>query len=144
MRWKVVSLAVLLIFGLSVVARGQTGDLTEAHLLEAQFLKLQEQGKYVEAARLGEQVLNIREKVFGPEHPDTAASLNGLAVMYGEMGDYKQAVTFHQRALDIREKVFGPEHPDIAASLNNLALVYYQMGNYGMARSLYLQALAIW
>ena len=31
--------------------------------------------------------LAIRQKVLGPEHPDTAPSLNGLAILLSDPGD---------------------------------------------------------
>ena len=53
----------------------------------------------------------IREKALGPEHPDTAASLNNLAALYYAMGDYAKAEPLYRRALAIYEKALGPEHP---------------------------------
>jgi hypothetical protein len=52
----------------------------------------------------------ICEKVLGPEHPDTAASLNNLARLLKAQGDLAGARPLHERALAIREKVLGPEH----------------------------------
>ena len=63
----------------------------------------------------------IREKALGPEHPETANSLNNLAVLYSSMGDYAKAEPLYRRALAICEKALGPEHPDTATSLNSLA-----------------------
>ena len=42
---------------------------------------LQEQGALAAARPLYERALAIREKVLGPEHPDTATSLNNLAAL---------------------------------------------------------------
>ncbi|RUS21315.1 TPR repeat-containing protein, partial [Jimgerdemannia flammicorona] len=39
-------------------------------------------GKYDMAAPLYERALEIREKELGSEHPDTATSLNNLALVY--------------------------------------------------------------
>ena len=39
------------------------------------------QGKYKEAEPLLKRALEIREKALGPEHPDTTARLNNLAVL---------------------------------------------------------------
>ena len=58
-----------------------------------------------------ERALIIREKVLGPEHPDTAASLSNLAKLLREQGDFAGARPLLERALSIREKVLGPEHP---------------------------------
>lgn len=56
--------------------------------------------------------LAIREKTLGPEHPDTALTLNNLAMLYSNQGKYEEAVPLYQRALAISEKALGPEHPN--------------------------------
>ena len=53
----------------------------------------------------------IREKVLGEEHPDTATSLNNLAILLSDQGSYQEARPLYERALAIREKVYGEEHP---------------------------------
>src|SRR5450755_2576671 len=104
---------------------------------------LREQGLYGQAEPLFQSALAIREKVLGPEHPDTATSLNNLAWLYREQGQHEQAEPLYQRALAIREKVLGPEHPDTAISLGNLASLYQDQGKYQQAEPLYQRALAI-
>jgi hypothetical protein len=46
---------------------------------------------YTQARPLHERALAIREKVLGPEHPDTAASLNNLARLLSATGHAKEA-----------------------------------------------------
>ena len=72
--------------------------------------------------------LAIREKALGPEHPNTAQSLNNLAALYDRQGRYEEAEPLYQRALAIREKALGPEHPNTATSLNNLVAFYRSLG----------------
>ena len=81
--------------------------------------------------------------MLGPEHPDTATTLNNLAGLYQAQGAYAQAEPLYKRALAIREKVLGPDHPDTATSLNNLAVLYRAQGAYAEAEPLYQRALAI-
>ena len=71
---------------------------------------------YSEARPLFERALAIREKVLGPEHPDTATSLNNLARLLQDQSDITGARPLYERALAICEKVLGPEHPDTARS----------------------------
>jgi Tetratricopeptide repeat len=52
--------------------------------------------------------------VLGPEHPNTAQSLNNLAVLLQAQGDLTGARPLFERALAIYEKALGPEHPDTA------------------------------
>ena len=49
------------------------------------------------------RALVIREKGLGPEHPDTASTLNNLAVLYHDQGKYEEAESLHQRTLIIRD-----------------------------------------
>jgi CHAT domain-containing protein/tetratricopeptide (TPR) repeat protein len=79
----------------------------------------------------------------GPDHPDTATSLNNLADLYHSQGAYDKAEPLYLRALAIREKTLGPDHPKTATSLNNLALLYVDQGVYAKAKPLYLRALTI-
>jgi len=85
----------------------------------------------------------IREKALGREHPDYAASLNGLAILYRVMGQYEKAEPLYLESKAIREKALGREHPDYAASLNNLAILYENTGQYEKAETLYLETKSI-
>jgi tetratricopeptide (TPR) repeat protein len=100
-------------------------------------------GDYQKALLLHQRALEIREKKLGPEHPDTAASLNDLGMLYDAMGNYQKALLLYQRALEIREKQLGPEHLDTATSLNNLAGLYRDMGDYQKALPFLQRALEI-
>jgi CHAT domain-containing protein len=105
------------------------------------YVKLNQPSK---AVPLQTRDLAIREKVLGPEHPDTAKSLINLAATYGELAQYDKALALELRALAIFEKVLGPEHPNTATALNNLAFTYRELAQYEKALPLYLRALAIY
>jgi Tfp pilus assembly protein PilF len=61
-------------------------------------------------------------------HPETATTLNNLAMLLQGQGECAAAEPMFQRALEISEKVLGPEHPDTLISFNNQALVLLQFG----------------
>ena len=105
---------------------------------------LHAQGNLAGARPLIEQALAIREKAFGPEHPDTAQSLNNLAALLQAQGDLADAWPLFERALTIRKKALGPDSPDTANSLANLAAMLHAQGNLAGARPLIEQALAIY
>jgi tetratricopeptide (TPR) repeat protein len=99
---------------------------------------------YAQARPFYERALAIRETVLGPEHPDTAESLNNLALLLQDQGDLAGARQLHERALTIREKVLGSGHPETAESLSNLALLLQDQRDLVGARPLYERALAIY
>jgi len=65
--------------------------------------------------------LAIREKALGLEHPDTATSLNNLALLRHAQGNFTAARLLLQRAVAITEKALGPKHPITAGFRRNLA-----------------------
>jgi tetratricopeptide (TPR) repeat protein len=99
---------------------------------------------YPEARTLFDRALAIREKALGPEHPDTAGSLNNVALLLRDQGDLAGARPLFERALAISEKALGPEHPSTATSLNNLALLLKDEGDLAGASSLSQRVLMIY
>ncbi|MGV2390684.1 MAG UNVERIFIED_CONTAM: tetratricopeptide repeat protein [Microcystis novacekii LVE1205-3] len=71
-------------------------------------------GQYKQALPISQQALEIRGKILGNDHPDYAAFLNNLAVLYESMGQYEQALPLHQQALKIIGKILGTDHPNYA------------------------------
>ncbi len=80
--------------------------------------------------------LAIIEQVLGPEHPNTAASLNNLASLYQDQERYEEAELLYQRALAIRERVLGSEHPYTIGTRRGLASVLRQMQRIEEAEAL--------
>src|SRR5262249_37554015 len=125
----------------------ETADATESvqrgQLLELAGGYFRRQAAYSAAEPLLRRALAIAEKALGPEHPDTATSLNNLALVLHDQGDLAAAPSLHERALAIKEKALGPEHPETSTGLNNLAFVLQQQGDLAAARPLHERALAI-
>jgi len=80
------------------------------NLLQAARTLLRKPTRYPEAEPLLQRALAMYEKLLGAEHPDTAQSLNNLALLYAREGRYEQAEPLLQRALAIDEKLLGAEH----------------------------------
>ena len=68
--------------------------------------------------------LDIKLKVFGPDHPDLASTYCNMGVVYMEMGDYEKALEYYNKDLEIATRVHGLEHPVAADTLYNIALVH--------------------
>ncbi|GCE15003.1 tetratricopeptide repeat protein [Tengunoibacter tsumagoiensis] len=114
-----------------------------AELLDRTGSYFLEHAMYTQAKSLYLHALGIREQYFGPEHPQTATSLNHLAILYRGNGNYIEAEPFYVRALHIREQHLGPHHLDTAASLHHLANLYESQRDYARAEPFYLRALHI-
>ncbi|MDM7952924.1 MAG: tetratricopeptide repeat protein [Cyanobium sp. CZS 25K] len=104
---------------------------------------LEAKGDDGKAATVWEQVLAWREKAQGPDHPDTAASLNNLGLLYIKERAFAKAEPLLLRALAIRTRILGPDHPFTALSLHNLAWLYDNQSSDAKAEALYLRALVI-
>ncbi len=100
-----------------------------------------ELGHHAKALPLHQRTLGIREKVLGPEHPDTVRSMNDLAHTYSRLAHHDKELPLKQQALAISEKVLGPEHPDTATSLNDLAVTYSRLAQHDKELPLQQRAL---
>ena len=98
------------------------------------------QGAYEQALTWRKQCISANKKRLGKKHPNTATSLDNLAVLYNNQGKYKKAKPLQLKALKIRKKL---QHPGIVISLNNLASLYKSQGKYLKAEIFYLKALKL-
>jgi len=141
LRLKIIPIIFLSIFLLCPSANSEE-DPSES--LNKQVVTLYQQGRFSEATEIAEEVLQLREKALGPDHPNVAISLNNLAALYEAQGKYAEAEPLYKRLLEIREKALGPDHPNVAISLNNLAELYRVQCKYAEAEPLYKRSLEIW
>ncbi len=123
------------------IAQWELATTEAASLLFQAGQYLDDRGHYEQAERLVQRALTTRERVLGPEHPNTLSTVNNLASLYRKQGKYKQAERLYQRALTTKERVLGPEHPDTLGTVNNLAGLYWKQGKYEQAERLYQRAL---
>ncbi len=95
------------------------------------------------AIEVAKKDLEAVEKDVGSDHPDTALSMETLALLYHQQGMYAEAEPLYKKALEIREAALGRNHPDVALSLDDLALLNHNKGRYEEAEPLYNRALEI-
>ena len=99
-------------------------------------LCLYSDGRYNEAEVQFVEVLKIRRKVLGAEHPDTLTSIANLASTYRNQGRWKEAEDLDGQVMETRKRVLGTEHPDTLTSMNNLALTWKGQGHARKALAL--------
>jgi CHAT domain-containing protein/tetratricopeptide (TPR) repeat protein len=101
------------------------------------------QGKYAEAEGMYKAALQIRETELGENHPDTASTLNALAMLYDAQGRYADAERLCRRSLEIRKRVLGDNHRSVAYSLSTLAWNLRMQQKYADAEQAYKRAIEI-
>jgi kinesin light chain len=85
-------------------------------------------GDLKQAGELYARALDIRVESLGPEHPDVAYTLDGLATLADTSGDPELALEYLQRSLPIWENALGSEHPKTAGTLEEIADVCRRLG----------------
>ncbi|MCQ0024597.1 FxSxx-COOH system tetratricopeptide repeat protein, partial [Streptomyces somaliensis DSM 40738] len=101
-----------------------------------------EAGLYHQAIQYNETFLHLSSKIHGPDHPDTLAARNNLALSYGAAGRIQDALDLNERALADCERILGTDHPDTLSARNNLANSYSAAGRVQDALNLRERVLA--
>jgi CHAT domain-containing protein len=125
----------------------------QARRLSSQAATLESQGKYVEAVKLLEQVLEIQRTLYPSTkypngHLEVATALNELGALLWSAGEVGKALAYLEQALAMCRSLYPPEkYPDgheiLAAGLNNLGVLLESRGEYLKALPHYEQALAM-
>jgi len=137
----VLIVALCVLWQLSANAQAQSTE--ELKALYSQLDQLCSQGEYTEAILVAEKIRSLTEKIYGPDHVETAAVLSRLAELYRLTGQYTKAEPLCKRSLEIYEMKLGKNHLEVAKSLNNIAVLYRFTGRYAEAEPLYNRALQI-
>lgn len=64
--------------------------------------------------------LEIRERLFGSQHPDTAQSYNNVGGAYGGMGKLEKALDYLNKALEVWRVAYGEEHNYTKITIENI------------------------
>jgi tetratricopeptide (TPR) repeat protein len=92
--------------------------------LKAQAQAYAAEGHPAEAERQLLRTLDARERVLGPEHRQTLASVYELAALYGALSRFSEAQPYYERALEGFERVAGPDHVDTLTIAGSMAILY--------------------
>jgi len=104
-------------------------------------LVMMENGDWNKAEQLFVEVMKMRKKLLGTEHPSTLASMANLASTYRNQGRWNEAERLEVQVMDMRKKLLGIEHPDTLASMANLASTYRNQGRWNEAEQLQVQVI---
>ena len=95
-----------------------------------------ENGYWNDAEKLEVDVMELRKRILGAEHPDTLTSMSNLAETYRHQGRWNETEKLQVDVMELRKRLFGAEHPDTLSSMANLAATYRQQGRWNEAEKL--------
>ena len=121
---------------LELVRLRHLDKLRVARALNRQASLLRFQGDLQATELFYREALEMKIRLFGPEHPDVATSENGLATILEEQGRLEEAEDLYQKALGMRIRFHGPEAPETLTTRNNLAVLLQDMGELDAAEPL--------
>ena len=67
------------------------------------------------------ELLDLKRRVLGPEHPGTLTTMNNLACSLGSQGKHAEAEQMQRELLHVQRRVLGPEHPNTLDTTCTLA-----------------------
>ena len=103
-----------------------------------------ESGHWMKAALLVRKLRHVKEKMFGEDHPETVASLIGLADLSVLMGPIQEGESLYKKAMALAEGAGRKNDLWIAPAFFGLAAAYSAQRRYDEAEDLYKQALEIY
>ena len=90
-------------------------------------------GQLQEALEQHQRALEIRTRVCGAEHLDTAQTEMNIGNVHKSLGDYEKALFHLGKAQEVFVAILGHDCLDVAKTHNNMAIVYKQQGDYEKA-----------
>jgi tetratricopeptide (TPR) repeat protein len=97
-----------------------------------------------QAQPLWQEVLDLRRKILGEEHLDTATAYYNLGGNQKAQGKYAEAEQGYRKALAIYRKLLSEEHPATATAYSGLASNQNARGKYTEAEPGYRKALDLY
>ena len=126
-------------------ARGRAADETEADAvaLSNEIVALHKAGRDPETEAPLKRLIAVEEKLWGPEAPAIAPTVNNLALLYQRQGRNADAAPLFERVVALDEKTMKPDDPNLATALGNLAEAYRKQGRYAEAEKPLERSLAL-
>jgi tetratricopeptide (TPR) repeat protein len=98
-------------------------------------------GLYSEAEPQLRKALQLRQRLFGPEAPETLVASNELALLLSERGDHADAERLFEETLQARLRVSGKEDPETLQVMDNLGQTLKKRERWQDAEHLLREAL---
>ena len=98
-------------------------------------------GLFNDALKLVTKSLEMKEIIYGPNHPSIAESLETQANIHYHQCNFNDAEEILYRSLRIQKDAFGENHPDVGNTLQKLGYTHLAMGEYNEALNYFQQSL---
>jgi CHAT domain-containing protein/tetratricopeptide (TPR) repeat protein len=123
--------------------REQQQQLSEAHESNTRGTTHFNKSEYKKAEPFYLKSLQVKLRILGEVHPDTATAYNNLGMMYLKMRDLKKAEPYLIKCYQINVQTQGEIHSSTSTTLNNIGVLYSTKANYSQAEPVYLKCLEI-
>jgi len=117
--------------------------LVEASLRQTIGSSYKDLGLFPEAGQQMERALSLRQRVLGPEHPDTLTSMQELGDVLAKQSKFVQADKLLTRVLETRRRIRGQYSPETLGVMNDLAIAVGGEGDYVRSEQLLTGVLEI-
>ncbi|MEV6883794.1 serine/threonine-protein kinase [Streptomyces sp. NPDC051135] len=104
-------------------------------------LSLGRLGRWEEAGEVHRAVAAERERLLGPDHPDTLASRYEAAFVLGRTGHAADALRAYKGVAEARIRMLGADHADTLAVRQEMAYTLGRLGRYTDAHQVYASVL---
>jgi tetratricopeptide (TPR) repeat protein len=89
-----------------------------------------------EALAVTQRSVTLARTLHGPDHPEVAYTLSGLAILHGRSGDHEAAAGVIEEVVRILSEALGDDHPHTAFNRLRLANYSLRLGRYDEAEAL--------
>ena len=100
-----------------------------------------EQGRWVEAEEIFEELVEEQTAKLGVKHPDTLSTMHNLATLYSDLDKVDEAESLARTTLDEKLNHLGPDHPDIFSTIKVVAMLHLRREDPHEAERMLLAAL---
>ncbi|MEM7628374.1 MAG: serine/threonine-protein kinase [Planctomycetota bacterium] len=104
---------------------------------------LYKSGDFAGAIETYREMVELSERVNGPDHPETGTGVGALALIYQRTGELELSAQMHARSIASSERSLGRDHPYTLTLRNNYALLLSGTGEYERADDVFQEILRI-
>ncbi|HEV7684754.1 MAG TPA: TonB family protein [Pyrinomonadaceae bacterium] len=128
--------------------RASPAEVAEESQLDTSLIELYKAGKFDEALPVAKRLLELREKILGPENPGVGIALSNLAEIYRAKNNHDEAQKLYARSLGIFERDPAANSSALINVLEKLADFAFEKRDYKgssafLARALTLKEAAV-